>query len=178
LEADPDGFVDRLNQGLARTQGPSDTVWVDGEPLPPRFVDYLTKGPAKPLRANKRLKAYLLSSQASHSSDPLILQAQAGVDDLRRFTRDVNENTDRAKLSAILHERLDPLKSTLAQATWARELMPVLSRLEMDASALAAATEGAPQVPIAEWADGYRARLDRLDTDLRDLRDRYSLRAP
>jgi hypothetical protein len=175
LEADPDGFVDRLNQGLTRTQD-ADTVWVDGEPLPPRLVDYLTKGPAKPLRRNKRLKAYLSSSQASHSSDPLILQAQAAVDDLRRFTRDVNENTDRARLSAILHERLDPLKSALSQATWARELKPVVSRLEMDASALVAG-EGAPEVPIGQWTDGFRARLDRLDNDLRDLRDRYSLRA-
>jgi hypothetical protein len=175
LEADPDGFVDRLKQGLEQTQG-GDTVWVDGEPLPPRLVDYLTKGPAKPLLENEKLKAYLSSSQASHTSDVFILRAQAAVDDLRRFTSDVNESTDRARLSAVLHARLDPLKSTMSQTTSARELLPLLSRLESDASALAAG-EDAPEVPIDQWIDGFRARLDRLDNDLRDLRDRYSLRA-
>jgi KAP family P-loop domain len=175
LEADPDGFVDRLNQGLEQTQG-TDTVWVDGEPLPPRLVDYLTTGRAKPLLRNEKLKLYLSSSQASHTSDPLILQAQAAVDDLRRFTRDVNESTDRARLSEVLHARLDPLKSTMSKATWARDLIPMVSRLESDASALAAG-EDAPEVAIDQWIDGFRARLDRLDNDLRNLRDRYSLRA-
>jgi hypothetical protein len=175
LEADPDGFMDRLENGLRQTQR-GEAVWVDGEPLPPRLVDYLTKGPAKQLRGNERLKVYLSSSQASHTSNPLILQAQAAVDDLRRFTRDVNENTDRARLSAVLHSRLDQLKSTMSQATWARDLQTLLSRLESDASELAAGGD-APEVPIDQWIDGFRARLDRLDNDLRDLRDRFSLRA-
>jgi hypothetical protein len=174
LEADPDGFMDRLENGLRQTQG-GEAVWVDGEPLPPRLVDYLTKGPAKRLRGNERLKVYLSSSRASHTSDPLILQAQAAVDDLRRFTHDVNESTDRARLSAVLHARIDPLQSIFSQATWARDLKPLLSRLESDASELAAG--GDAEVPIDQWIDGFRARLDRLDNDLRDLRDRFSLRA-
>jgi hypothetical protein len=167
--------MDRLENGLRQTQR-GEAVWVDGEPLPPRLVDYLTKGPAKQLRENTMLKVYLSSSQASHTSNPLILQAQAAVDDLRRFTRDVNENTDRARLSAVLHSRLDQLKSTMSQATWARDLQTLLSRLESDASELAAGGD-APEVPIDQWIDGFRARLDRLDNDLRDLRDRFSLRA-
>ena len=61
LEADPDGFINRLKQGLGNARE-TDTVWVDGEPLPPKFVDYV-KGPAKPLLANERLTAYLSSSQ-------------------------------------------------------------------------------------------------------------------
>jgi len=177
LEADPDGFVNRLNQGLARgrTQR-GDTVWVDGEPLPPRLVDYLQKGPGKPLLKNRELKAYLSSSQASHSSDPLILQAQSVVDDLRRYTGNLNEGTDRARLSADLHERIDALQSTIATARgWGRDVKPLVARLEADASGLVAAGPDAPQLPLDQWTDGFRARLDRLDNDLRDLRDRHSL---
>jgi hypothetical protein len=179
LEADPAGFVGRLNQGLERTRSQQgDTVWVDGEPLPPRLVDYVTKGPGKHLRQNQQLKAYLSSSQASHSSDPLILQAQAVVDDLRRYTRDVNDNTDRGRLSANLHERLDVLQSTIAKASsWARDVRPLVQRLETDASDLAAMGPDGPLTPIDDWTNGFRARLDRLDNDLRELRDRYSLGA-
>jgi KAP family P-loop domain len=176
LEADPDGFVGRLNDAI-RQGAKGDPVWVDGEPMPPRLVDYVTAGPAKPLLINKRLKAYLFSSQTSHSSDPLILQAQAIVDDLRRFTQDIGEGTDRRRLSEVLHSSLDALKSTLAGATWARDLVPLASWLEREASTLAPTGEDAPQVPISQWADGFRARLDRLENDLRELRDRYSLRA-
>jgi hypothetical protein len=180
LEADPDGFVDRLNQGLKKARAQrDDTAWVDGEPLPPRLVDYVTKGPGKRMLRNTKLKAYLSSSQASHSSDPLILQAQAAVDDLRRYTRDVNENTDRVRLSASLHERLDALLSAIAMATgWARDVKPLVSRLERDASELAAVGPDGPQVPIGDWTNGFRARLDRLDNDLRELRDRHNLGTP
>jgi hypothetical protein len=177
LEADPDGFLNRLNEGLEHTDS-GDTVWVDGEPLPPRLVSYLDDGPGKRLRENKELKLYLSSSQASHSSDPLILQAQTRVDDLRRYIRDVDENTDRGRLSAELHERLDKLQSTIAMATsWALEVKPLVSRLQTDASSLASGGPDSAQVPIGDWTNGFRARLDRLDNDLRELRDRHSLGA-
>jgi hypothetical protein len=170
----------RFKLGLEESRGRdelalNEPVWVDGEPLPPRFVDYLTTGPAASLQTNQQLKTYVTNSQASHTSDPRILQAQAAVDDLRRFTRDVDQSTDRHKLSAVLHERLDRLKSTLAEATAARRLQPLLTQLESDASTLAEGGD-VPEVPIGEWKDGFRARLDRLDNDLRDLRDRLSLR--
>lgn len=178
LEANPEGFVDVLKRELGgpEAQG-GGAVWVEGEPLPPRLVDYLNKGPGRPLLENAELKTYLSSSQASHSSDPLILQAQALVADLRRFVRNVNEGTERKPLSASLHKRLDSLQSTIAMATsWGQEVRPQVSRLEADASELAADGDG-PQVPLGEWADGFRARLDRLDNDLRELRDRHSLGA-
>jgi hypothetical protein len=175
LEADPVGFVSRLKQGLKQTETqPGDTVWVDGEPLPPRLVGYL-KGPAKHLLTNEELKVYLSSGQASHISDPLILQAQAIVDDLRRYTADVDEGTDRGRLSADLHERLDALQSTIASATrWGRDVKPLVARLQTDASDLVAGPDR-PQMPLDQWTAGFRARLDRLDNDLRDLRDRHSL---
>jgi hypothetical protein len=176
LEADPDGFVSRLNRELDEKK--EDIAWVDGEPLPPRLVDYLTKGPAGGLRRNEQLKVYLTSSQASHISQPLILQAQAAVDDLRRFISDVGVNTDRGGLSAALHAGIDALKSSLTESTWARDLIPVVARLERDASLLAAGGPDGPAVPLGEWVDNFRARLDRLDNDLQDLRDRFSLRAP
>ena len=175
LEADPEGFMERLEQGLENA-GETDTVWVHGEPLPPRFVDYVSKGPAKPLRANKTLTAYLSSSQASHSSDPEILKAQAGVDAIKRLVRRVDETTNRAQLSIAIHEKLDPLKSSLLSTTWGRSFLGLISRLETDASELTAVDPGVEPPPINEWARGFLARLDRLDNDLRVLRERYSLR--
>ncbi len=176
LEADPAGFIDRLEQGLENAQQ-TDTVWVDGEPLPPRFVDYVTKGPAQPVRKTDRLAAYLSSSQASHSSDPQILKAQAGVDAIERLVRRVDEKTNRAQLSIAIHEKLDPLRSTVLQTTWGTTVLGLISRLEADASALAAAQPDVEPPPIDDWVQGFRARLDRLDNDLRDLRERYSLRS-
>lgn len=175
LEADPDGFMSRLEEGLGRADR-SDTVWVDGEPLPPRFVDYVSKGPAKPLRTNTMLAAYVSSSQGSHSSDPEILKAQAGVDALKRLVRRVDETTNRAQLSVALHEKLDPLKSTVVSTTWGKRLDGLISRLDADASELAGVGTQVDPPPLDEWAQAFRARLDRLDNDLRDLRERYSLR--
>jgi hypothetical protein len=175
LEADPEGFMDRLNQGL-KDASAADTVWVEGEPLPPRLVDYIKKGPAKPLLANKKIKAYLSSSQASHSSDPLVLQAQAAVDALTRLLRGINDTTDRANLSASLHGELDALNSAISKVSWGQELKPLFSRLEADATALTQADPDRAPPAITEWSQGFRARLDRLDNDLRELRDRYSLR--
>src|SRR5439155_23889838 len=131
-----------------------------------------SKGPAKSLRTNKRLAAYLSSSQASHSSDPQILKAQAGVDAIKRLVRSV-DGTNRAQLSIAIHEKLDPLKSSVLSTTWGTTLPGLISRLEADASALAAAAPDVDPPPIDEWAQGFRARLDRLDNDLRDLRERY-----
>jgi hypothetical protein len=175
LEADPDGFMGRLEEGLHNAHE-TDTVWVDGEPLPPRFVDYVSKGPAKPLRTNDRLPAYLSSSQASHSSDPQILKAQAGVDAIKRLVGRVDENTNRPQLSIAIHEKLDPLKSSVLSTNWGTTFVGMISRLETDASALAAQQPDVEPPPIEDWAQGFRARLDRLDNDLRDLRERYSLR--
>ena len=174
LEADPDGFMERLEQGLANATQ-TDIVWVDGEPLPPRFVDYISDGPAKPLRTNRRLAAYLSSSQASHSSDPTILKAQADADAIKRLVHRVNE-TDRAQLSAAIHEKLAPLKSSILSTPWGSSLVGLISRLEEDASALAAVDADVEPPRIDEWTHRFRARLDRLDNDLRDMRERYSLR--
>jgi hypothetical protein len=175
LEADPDGFMDRLERELANAQQ-TDIVWVDGEPLPPRFVNYVSEGPAKPLRKNNRLTAYLSSSQASHSSDPKILKAQADADAIKRLVRGVDENTNREQLSIAIHEKLDPLKSSILSTPWGSRLVGLISRLEADATALAAVDPDAVPPPIDEWTQGFRARLDRLDNDLRDMRERYSLR--
>jgi hypothetical protein len=179
LEADPDGYVNRLKRGLeqARAQ-PGESVWVDGEPVPPRLVSYLDEGPGSPLLDNAELKKYLSSSQASHSSDPLILQAQALVDDLRRYTADVGDSTDRTRLAADLHEKIGLLLSTISTASrWGHEVRPLIGRLEADASALATSAPDGSFAPLGQWTNGFRARLDRLDNDLRDLRDRYSLSA-
>jgi hypothetical protein len=176
LEADPDGFMDRLEQGLVDARE-TDIVWVDGEPLPPRFVDYVgDEGPAKSLRTNRRLTAYLSSSQASHSSDPKILKAQADADAIRRLVGRVNEETNRAQLSIAIHEKLDPLKSSILSTPWGSRLLGLISRLETDATALAAVEPDVDPPPIDEWTRGFRARLDRLENDLRDMRERYSLR--
>jgi KAP-like P-loop domain-containing protein len=176
LEANPAGFVSRFNEGLEKSKSANgDTVWVDGEPVPPRLVSYLEDGPGQPLRENLELKLYLSSSQASHSSDPLILQAQARVDDLIRYVRDVDENTDRAGLSASLHEQLGLLQSTISMATaWGMELKPLVLRLETDASEVAGGPDR-KEVPLREWTNGFRARLDRLASELDELRDRHSL---
>jgi len=179
LEADPDGYVSRFKQGLeqARAQ-PGESVWVDGEPVPPRLVDYLDEGPARPLLDNPQLKTYLSSSQASQSSDPLILQAQALVDDLRRYTADVNDGTDRTRLATDLHEKIGFLVSTITVATgWGQEFIPLVRRLEQDASALAMTGSDGSFAPLDQWVNGFRARVDRLDNDLRDLRERHSLSA-
>ena len=174
FEADPDGFMAQFERSL-RAAGRTGTVWVHGEPLPPRFVTYLTRGPARRLRSNKRLRAYLSSSQTSHSADPKVLNAQIGVDEIKRRVSRVDENTNREQLSVALHEKLDRLKSSIPSSPWGRQLVPLISQLEKDASTLAGATDGEPP-PIDEWAQEFRARLARLDNELSDVRDRYSLR--
>jgi KAP family P-loop domain len=174
LQADPDGFVHRLREGIeARDAG---TVWVDGEPVPPRLVDYLDQGRGKSLLTNPRLAAYLSSSQASHSSEPLILRAQALVDDLRRFVRDVGPETDRGSLSQALRDRLGDWRVLTSGARWAQELQPFVNQLDSDLDALIESRPGGTGVGtgIAEWAGRFKAHLDRLDNDLRSLRDRYS----
>jgi KAP family P-loop domain len=171
LQADPDDYANRLNEGLAKRD--ADTAWVDGEPLPPRLVDYLDIGPAKPLLINVRLPAYLLSSQVSHRTEPLVLRAQVVVDDLRRYVRGVDETTDRSRLSVALRDRLDAWNSIVSSADWAPEVLPLVARLENDVITLAE-SDG---TPIGEWADGFRARLERLDNDLRTIRERYGPRA-
>jgi hypothetical protein len=176
FEADPDGFMAQFERSLGAA-GTTGTVWVHGEPLPPRFVNYVARGPAKPLRSNSRLKAYLSSSQASHSADPKVLNAQVGVDEIKRLVRRVDENTNREQLSVALHGKFDPLKSSVMRTPWGKTLLPLIERLEEDASELAGGgTTGGEPPPINDWAQEFRARLARLDNDLRDLRDRYSLR--
>jgi hypothetical protein len=165
LEADPDSFASRLVRD-------EDTVWVDGQPLPPRLADYLEKGPGKSLLTNQRLKAYVSSSEASHSSDPTLLNAQAVVDDLRRFMHDVDDHTDRSRLSRKLYDRLDAWTGTVSGAQWATDLQPIVSRLQSQASLLASPEGDDP--PIGEWSDAFKARLDRLDHELRVRRDQYS----
>jgi hypothetical protein len=91
--------------------------------------------------------------------------------------RRVDENTNREQLSVALHGKLDRLKSSVMRTPWGKTLLPLIERLEEDASELAGGgTTGGEPPPIDDWAQEFRARLARLDNDLRDLRDRYSLR--
>lgn len=179
LVADPEGFVSRVQHGLA-LRG-NEAVRVDGQPLPPRLVDYLDKGPGKRLLANQKLKAYLSSSQSSHGADPTILQAQAVVDELRRFVRGLDAGKPNiTQWATALQIKLSGWKAVVSGATWALDLMPLITHLESSVVALTEMPSGTGDAgmdigEINEWIEGFTAQLDRLDNDLRDLRERYSL---
>jgi hypothetical protein len=169
LEYDPEDFVYRLGDALGKGE---DTVWIDGEALPPLLVDYLSKGPGKTLLKDSNLKAYIRSIRASQTTEPQILQAQEVVDDLLRYTVDVDANSDRGRLAAALESRLAawPASST---APWAPNLEGHISQLRGEVRILG--DEKQKDLPIDEWKKSFRARLDRLEMDLRVQRDDYSL---
>ncbi len=163
LLSDPDTFPSRLE----RVKG---TVWIDGQPLPPRLVDYL-EGAGSSLLTNEKLAAYVSSSEASHTTEPYVSEALVVVDDLLRFVGDQNAGTEPSKLSTRLSEKLDALVRSLSEARSASTLLPQVADLQTDVLGLDPASE----TPFAEWSDGFKARLERLANDLREIRAGHSL---
>ena len=177
LETDADWFVSKLKNALSKAKEKGDEVaWRGAQPIPPRFVEYVTKGPGKALLTTDDLPTYVSSSQLGQTTEPRILTALEIVEDLARYMRELDADPEQEGLSASLKEKLVEWARNAEGAGWSREVEDQVKRLGEEAEVSAMQT---PQRPMRQWIENYRALIVALQNTLWVIRrDRYSLREP
>jgi tRNA A37 threonylcarbamoyladenosine biosynthesis protein TsaE len=181
LAADPPLFQSAIKEVLSSDAGQSATLWLPGAKvsLPGSFIAYL-QDVGGALVNVPSLEPYVSSAEATHSSDPALLQAQTLLGRLRPVVDQlaagqISGEEARSRLQGGLERLLDVTRRRSRDSN--RELVRSLQEFEQEVKKLAAADVKRPEDYDRLWAERVTPHLDAIDVNLREMRRQASVGA-
>jgi KAP-like P-loop domain-containing protein len=176
FEGDSGLFQQTLKDAIARGTAGREILYFCGQEvsLPKDFCTYL-EILGRPLLDNS-LEAYLSSAEATRSTDPGLLKAQALVGALHRVVARFSDGQVAEEEKSDLKSHLDLLQSEMQQRTGPlfSEILDQIKEMDQRTNQITKGQER-DQEKLKAWGEGIRTLLEAIDGNLAELRRQASV---